>query len=314
MNVLFLHHPSLQPHTFEAHIQVLLQQWAMSTNGLYGSINDKQASTQPYRVLSMATNDGWLLQQVKLPAIIKKHHITHIVTPFAIKKASLVQRVIIYRKDVTTDTPCLFETPLPAGITATNTQLWSPANHLICKPYAWETAEQIRLNYTNGHLFFLAYSHGDATAYIALLKGFSGFKKWQHSSMYLILWISDTNIATIITEKLITYKYRDSVAIVTDGEALIPYAYAVISDGNTFTARLHAALAAKVPVLQQEHEYIVPGVTYYNTHEQTTLAKQMIYLYKSELQLTAFTSAGYNYNSSLPTIAQQVQAFDSFLS
>ncbi|MFN4007731.1 MAG: hypothetical protein ACK4HE_09500 [Chitinophagaceae bacterium] len=314
MKVLFLHHQGIRPHTFEAHIQVLLQQWAISKNGFYGNINNKQAKVQPHAVLSMATKDTWLLQQVKLPTIIKKHQITHVITPFAIKKASLVKQVIIYRKEAIADNTCMFETPMQEGTTAMHTQLLCPANYLACEPYQWEVAENIRLNYTNGHNFFLAYSDGDAAAYIEILKGFSAFKKWQHSSMYLLLWITDANTANMISAKLATYKYRDSVTLVTDGESLIPYAYAVISDNNTFTARLHAALAAKIPVLQQEQAFAIPGVTYYNTHEQTTLAKQLIYLYKNELQLSAFTSAAYNYYISLPTIAQQVQAFDSFLS
>lgn len=86
------------------------------------------------------------------------------------------------------------------------------------QPLAWSEKQSVKMEYAQGKEYFLTSAEGKtAASLLALLKAFSGFKKWQHSNMKFIVfggvafkkdkdWLHKFN----------TYKYREDVVFAGD--------------------------------------------------------------------------------------------------
>ena len=96
----------------------------------------------------------------------------------------------------------------------------------------------------------------DENGFTELLKAFSKFKKWQQSSMQLILLPKEESFGNIIYDKLDTYKYRDDVKLVNDANKketadIIASAYALLHTATADADLLPvaAALQSATPVI-----------------------------------------------------------------
>lgn len=85
----------------------------------------------------------------------------------------------------------------------------------------WEEKEAIKEKYTNGTDFFLF--NGPLyppDTLISLLKAFSAFKKWQQSSLKLVLAGPSGKKTAELKGKLESYKYREDVILLENPTSL----------------------------------------------------------------------------------------------
>ena len=137
-------------------------------------------------------------------------------------------------------------------------------------------------------------------ALTTLLKAFSIFKKWQHSSFQLILIKEDGALSQF--ESIATYKYRDDITIIESTSPINPLRYIQ----NAF-AYIHlyreddeyyalAAMQAGVPTITSANE--TTNLSVFNNaamsakESESGLAEQMMRLYKDEHIHKHYSKAG----------------------
>ncbi len=94
-----------------------------------------------------------------------------------------------------------------------NIQVLQAAAENDFEPISWSEKQSLKMSHAQGKEYFLLLGKGNTLAsFMSLLKAFSGFKKWQHSSMKLIVagTISFVKEKEWI-EKYNTYRYREDV-------------------------------------------------------------------------------------------------------
>ncbi len=139
--------------------------------------------------------------------------------------------------------------------------------------------------------------------FIALLKAFSIFKRWQKSSMKLLVIGSVLDYKDHLTEKIITYKYRDDIVFINDvlediKAKLIGAAYAVLSLSQQvgFALPILHALQSCVPVIASNtadlKEYFGDIILYVTHNDVEELANQMKLLYRDENQRNLLVTKG----------------------
>jgi len=166
-----------------------------------------------------------------------------------------------------------------------------PAAGNSFKPISFEEREAIKDGYADGREFFLFIGSTDEHSNLMnVLKAFSIFKKWQQSSMKLLV----TGKADDgFMEKLKTYKYRDDVTVLDtlnneQYAKLVTAAYALICvpvyDGIGLP--IVEAMQAGVPTIASEKtalsEMAADAALYVNPIEVDELANQMKILYRDE--------------------------------
>lgn len=101
------------------------------------------------------------------------------------------------------------------------------------KVWEWHDKVLIKAEFTGGKEYFICTLDDDEELWLTMLKAFSKFKKWQQSTMQLILLPKHDIVPLKILDKMSTYKYRDDVQML-DGLSekekanLFGCAYAVI--------------------------------------------------------------------------------------
>ncbi len=162
------------------------------------------------------------------------------------------------------------------------------------RPVSWSIKQQVKMDHAQGkEFFFISRDFKSTDAVLNVLKAFSGFKKWQHSTMKLIiaghLFIppDDWN------EKLSTYKYREDVVFysrLTEQQKanLFAAAYASIHLPETDAAILPLlyAMQCHTPVIASEtasiKEYAATAILTVLPEDADDLAQKMILIYKDE--------------------------------
>lgn len=102
------------------------------------------------------------------------------------------------------------------------------------KIWEWHDKVLTKSEFTNGTEFFVCVLDDKREdLWLAVLKAFSKFKKWQQSTMQLILVPKHEIVPLNIIDKMSTYKYRDDVQMLDnlsekEKSSLIGCAYAVI--------------------------------------------------------------------------------------
>ncbi len=82
----------------------------------------------------------------------------------------------------------------------------------LFKPITWSMKQQVKIDYTEGtEYFFTPHHFKNMEEILKLLKAFSGFKKWQQSSMKLVITGNLYMPPGDWEEKWSTYKYREDV-------------------------------------------------------------------------------------------------------
>lgn len=162
------------------------------------------------------------------------------------------------------------------------------------KPLMWTEKESTKIQYAAGCEYFVFAGEFDPRHnLVGLLKAFSQFKKRQQSNMQLILAGKKTVWLQELTEKLITFKYRSDVHIVTnpspeDLDALICAAYAFVypAQFDYFPLNILRAMKTAVPVIASKvpaiDEIAGAAVIYPATNDEDGFAKCMQDIYKDE--------------------------------
>lgn len=162
------------------------------------------------------------------------------------------------------------------------------------KPLTYEQKDNIKNEYTLGNEYFLAVGGIHPRKNILqLLKAFSQFKKWQQSSMKLVIagrlaWQYETFI-----EKLKSYKYRNDVVLtgyINDNTLadLMGSAYTLVYPSlfEGFGVPIIEAMQSGTPVITSNRSSMpeVGGdaALYTNPDDIDDLAKQMMLIYKDE--------------------------------
>lgn len=104
------------------------------------------------------------------------------------------------------------------------------------RPLTFEEKQNVKETYSAGNEFFLC-GAADVTTIIGVLKGFSGFKKWQRSGMKLLVTAADSENEKALNDVLSSYRFKDDVSVITvdskDFKDMVSAAYAVmLPDAN----------------------------------------------------------------------------------
>ncbi|MDI3318438.1 glycosyltransferase [Pinibacter soli] len=91
----------------------------------------------------------------------------------------------------------------------TKIQVEKPQPSSFAKPLSWDEKQKIKDRYTAGKDYFVSIISNEQHEFINLLKAFTIFKKWQQSSMQLIVMYDDN--AHKDFSKLETYKHKSDV-------------------------------------------------------------------------------------------------------
>lgn len=173
-------------------------------------------------------------------------------------------------------------------------QIISGAAHSIFKPLNYIETNVVKDGYADGREYFLAVASAFTFhEFINLLKAFSAFKKWQKSSMKLLVLGHIADYKNQLSEKVATYKYREDVELLEseplDVEAkLFGAAYAVLSPVNQsqYYLPILQAFQANVPVICIENnsfsEAINNAVLTVAKDDVEAVANQMKLLYRDE--------------------------------
>lgn len=153
------------------------------------------------------------------------------------------------------------------------------------KPLNEEEKTSIKDQLSEGKEFFYAAVHPlDDEHFLHLLKAFSVFKKWQLSSMKLVV---KTTLSAAATEKLSTYKFRNDVVVVQDDEP-VPACYAAVlmyAKGSDYTG-VSALLQYEVPVIASDNEHFKTvygeNIHYAAVDTEKSLGTAMVELYRNE--------------------------------
>jgi glycosyltransferase involved in cell wall biosynthesis len=164
----------------------------------------------------------------------------------------------------------------------------------IFQPITWSMQQQVKIDYTEGReYFFTPNNFSSIEGLLSLLKAFSGFKKWQHSSMKLVLTGKLYVPPSDWEEKLNTYKYREDVLVYNklaeeEKVKLLAGAYACIHlpQNDNDLLPLMQSMQCHTPVITfttaSTSEYAAGAVLAITASNYEELTQQMILIYKDE--------------------------------
>ena len=275
--------------------------------------------------------------KIKLPALLKKYNASVFVSGNGVGASSGVPQCLIVSKSLRL--PAFFkkansfvalshfykEKIVHAySIPKEKIQVIYPAIPPVFKPIHSKEKEKIKSEITNGVDYFLYTGSTNAKqGLINLLKAFSQFKKWQKSSMQLIIVDKNNLAGKDFLKTLQSYKYKNDVKILSnvppqDLPLITAAAYAAIclSDYPNFETPVAEAMQCAVPVIAGSIEPIkkIAGdaalyVTYGDVAE---MANQMILLYKDEGKRNEMITKGlqqaqqYNWDKAATLLWQSV--------
>jgi glycosyltransferase involved in cell wall biosynthesis len=161
------------------------------------------------------------------------------------------------------------------------------------QPVAWEQREPVKMTYTEGREYFLFTGGFDpAKKLVAVLKGFSQFKKWQQSDMKLVIVGDTTDDPSGMKEKIARYKFREDLVILNKIEPvqlhlLMAAAYALVYAPGEATYGMPVLEAmqsgtAVVTTTAIQAEVDKNAVLFVDANDDKAMGDQMIKLYKDE--------------------------------
>ena len=162
------------------------------------------------------------------------------------------------------------------------------------EPINWSMKQQVKIDYTEGReYFYTSHNFKSIEEVLRFLKAFSGFKKWQQSSMKLVLTGKLYVPPRDWEEKWSTYKYREDVLIFNhfseaEKAKLLAGAYAAIHlpQKDNDLLPLLQSIQCHVPVVTFEtasiKEYAANAILAATTDNYEALTQQMVLMYKDE--------------------------------
>ena len=150
--------------------------------------------------------------------------------------------------------------------------------------------ELIKEKYTQGHDYFLSTAYTSASdQLIVLLKGFSQLKKWQKTSMKLVVLLHNISEKDAVPD-FKNYKYKEDVILlqrtVNIENELLPNCFALIWSGS-FEQRdiVFAGMQHEIPIIVSDNKInksLFSEAVLYTTLTAADLAAKMQVLYKDE--------------------------------
>ena len=164
----------------------------------------------------------------------------------------------------------------------------------IFKTYEWHEKIMVKALHADNKEYFVAViEDNNVNDFVLLMHAFSKFKKWQQSSMQLLILAKYEFVGEAITEKHKTYKHRDDVRLIDDLEekqtaAIIASAHSFIhiADAAPHLLVLSIALKCSLPIISFKNndvnEYAGKAVLYCKANNADALGDALIQLYKDE--------------------------------
>jgi glycosyltransferase involved in cell wall biosynthesis len=164
----------------------------------------------------------------------------------------------------------------------------------IFKKFEWHERMMIKAQQTGNNEFFVAVIEDEAVNdFVMLLQAFSKFKKWQQSSMRLMVLPKYEALGNEIFEKHKTYKFRDDVILLHDADEKLvadivasAYAFIHVAPDAPHLPALVTALKCSLPVISFEDEdvkdYAGDAVLFAAAKTPAALGDSIIQLYKDE--------------------------------
>jgi len=162
------------------------------------------------------------------------------------------------------------------------------------RKFEWHEKIMIKATHADNNEYFLSIlKDDDEENFVLLLRAFSKFKKWQQSSMKLLLLPKYEAFEKYIFEKLKTYKYRDDVRLLENLEetqliSVVASAHSFVHISSSFADLMVLAIALQcaLPVITDKNadieEYIGNAALYVKEKSVDYLGDALINLYKDE--------------------------------
>lgn len=156
----------------------------------------------------------------------------------------------------------------------------------------WHEIEGCKDLYADGFDYFLfPVSKDSSKKIITVLKSFSQFKKWQKSSMKMVLLLDNINEENLITD-FKNYKYRNDVKIIIQTKdnvlPVIAAAFTTVFFGSYIDVSfVFTALQNNIAVIAADNKtnsLLFKNTVLYSDVSENELAQKMQLLYKDELQ------------------------------
>lgn len=155
----------------------------------------------------------------------------------------------------------------------------------------FDDREAVKEKWSSGNEFFMVPSGIATDRLTLLLKGFSGFKKWQKSNMQLLLSFSTDAEAAAIQALIKNYRFKESVRMIStkdDYWKVVAAAYAAIlpEKFDSDFRFLFKAMAFRAPVLIPE-ESMYAEITgnagfLFNADDKKAVTGAMLHLFRDE--------------------------------
>lgn len=193
-----------------------------------------------------------------------------------------------------------------------------PFKNISKTEISFEKKQSLKEQISNGSEFFMCPVLLSDNELILLLKGFSGFKKWQKSEMKLVVTARDESEQKAIEKVLENYRFKESVIIIfreneKEFSELIASAYATIFTSKTSLeiSYLLLSLTEKVPALVQQEsvfsEIAGDAALYFNDTKED-ITRQLLAVFKDEKSRASFVEIGFQRSQSY-SHAQMVQSY-----
>ncbi len=156
----------------------------------------------------------------------------------------------------------------------------------------WSETEKNKEKYADGFDYFLfPVSKDSSKKIIAVFKAFSQFKKWQKSSMKMVLLLNNIDEENLITD-FKNYKYRSDVKIIIQTKdnvlPIIEAAFITVFFGSYIDVSfVFSALQNNIAVIAADNKInnlLFKNTVLYSDVSENELSTKMQLLYKDELQ------------------------------
>lgn len=169
-----------------------------------------------------------------------------------------------------------------------------PQPKKIFQPLDLNEVSAVKDGYADGREYFLfVQNEENLEHFITILKAFSEFKKWQKSSMKLLIVSRFNSLSKQEKEKLTTYKFKDDVVILENLDEvkyskIIATAYAVIYSSSKQNSLLliFEILQSQTPLIINDFnsfkEIANDAALYFEQQSFISLSEKMQSVYKDE--------------------------------
>jgi hypothetical protein len=123
---------------------------------------------------------------------------------------------------------------------------------LVVPKFEWQDLSRAQENLTGGHNYFLCVAPLQRVT--AILKEFSIFKKWQHTTMHLVFVFDTPKDKELALQQLKGYKFKNDIVLVCADELCMEWiaaTYAILWEGLGFahSSWISYAFEYEVPIL-----------------------------------------------------------------